>query len=1450
MSWQTEKVAVLKRLLIIPVYRQVTNAMLLCVLFVADAGAQVSGNLSFKQLSVNEGLSHSDVTAMVQDSSGFLWLGTHNGLNKYDGHSVQIFKNNPTDSNSLSDNRISVLHAGQNGKLWIGTERYGLSVFDERLEKFIHVNFDLGRRGKTAEAGKIWVSGIIEGGDGIIWVACKRQGLFAITTNANGSVKIVDHLEPAENNTPLVINAIVQANDKRIWLATDKGVFAFHKSAKTVEKAAFRDNDIPVTKIISDHRGSIWLVRRDGLFRVTGLSSNQLGEPVLQKIGVDSAITKVETVFQDKNENVWVGTLRNGVYRLLPPSSSVNTDTDWKAEKILSGSGNFDFTGSFINVKCFLEDKFGLLWIGTAGGGAVYSGLKNKMFNTITTRLRNGHQFAEDSYIGAIYSEPGRLWLGTRRGLALYNPSAETADVYLQDKTIAAIYKDLSSTYWIAGSGPHDGLWSISKSHRNFVPVPFGNQKYLKLSAKNLTAITEDKLQRLWVATYGNGINIISRDRKQITYLKKQEGKSIASNQVTHLYTDRFFPFVWVSYRDAGVDRIDISNDSAFVITHYKHIKGDKKSLSGNFVWNVRRGRDSVIWIATLGAGLNKMQTDSQGRVSFVHYTMNEGLKDNDIESMEEDADGNLWLAGFGLTRFNPKTGAIAFFDYNDGLQSNAFKVGSSFKDKYGRLYFGGINGLNYFDPSLVVTGNVVPNLVFTGLKIYNKTVRPGELIESKAVLPYAINFCSGLEFTAAQNDFTIGFMGIHFGNASRISYRYKLAGYNKDWIETNFPSVSFANLPVGKYTLYVYAIAGDGVVSSLKQMQIRLLPPWWRSWWAYLLYTMLGIAAGLLAWTIIRRESQLKQNLLIAAKEKELNLGKLEFFTNISHELRTPMTLIYGPLTEFLEKGLNTQNAREKLSQMYRNTKRLLMLTNQLLDFRKMETGNMQMRATRVNIVRFIREIYLVFRNRAEDEGIRYEFHAVDDICLYCDRDKMEIVFTNLLSNAFKYTRSGGLINITLKIKGDPAADALFEEGSEDKKLITNFLEVTITDNGAGIATSELKNIFNSYYQASQASSLSTTGTGLGLSIARGIVQMHKGTIAVESKPNKGCTFTVCIPFGKYHLLPGEILDGYFAPDDVKGYEMLPDNFTDKLGNTVAVPVRNPDPEKSNEGVDQWIETSENYSLLPMMPAPPTSGHKQLYQLLLVEDNHELLFYLKNELANSYQVIIASNGKQGLLKAKQYQPDIIISDVMMPEMDGLEMCRQIKADPELQNIPVILLTARSAAVYEIEGIETGADDYITKPFNFRLLRAKINSFLTGREKVREYYKNLMLLKVAPEEVNNADEKFLNQLLQQVEDSLGDETFSVKSLSQSMAMSQSALYKRTKDVTGGSVVDFVRTVRIRKAAELMLSGKMKINEVANTVGISDKKYFREEFKKHFGHTPTEYLRQHTGEKDS
>lgn len=1358
--------------------------------------------IKLTQLGINEGLSHTDVTSIVQDKSGYIWFGTNNGLNRYDGNKIKIFKSSLADSNSLPESRINKLHVDNKGVLWIGMRSEGLCIYNQKLEKFQKISLSGSSRPNTVK----FVSVLTEDDNGVIWASIRDIGLFLLK-NEKGKIQIIRKIHNSDISS---ISSIIFLPSREALIAAQNNLYTYNPVSNLLKKVNFKGRTQPVQTLYKDRNGLIWAGGKNGLIQLTDYHGGTIINNY-KRVRPDIIPANVKNIFQDKHGTLWVSVQGSGAYRLsLHEKDQSVLNVDYITNKNLKN----DYLGGIERINCFLEDKYGLLWIGASGSGAGYININKKNIHFIGNQ--HNYKLLPDDYITAVYAADETVWIGTRKGLCIYKKGIAISK-FFKDIYITSIYQDSKGIYWIGTR--NNGLKRMSALNGKYSEIKAGSA--LSFPNATITSITEDQAGRFWIAINTAGITILTSKLEPYMFLQKEAVNQLSSNNINYLYKDPAYPCIWVSTKDAGVDKIHITTDGKVKTKNYQY-RADGSSISANYAWPIIRSSDSVLWIGTLGGGLNKIEQQAGGKEKITFYTIENGLFDNDIEAIQMDEAGNLWLAGYGLTRFNPETGATAFFDHHDGMQSSAFKVGASFKDNKGRLYFGGLNGLNYFYPKDILS-TTAPDLVLTGLRIFNNPIQVNTPFNGRTLLKQALNWEKSISLTASDDDFTIEFAGLQHAQTSKLKYYYKLEGYNKGWVESEVPSASFANLGSGTYEFKVFA-AFNGINSDIRSLAIHISPPWWFTWWAFICYGLIIITILAVYRHIITKENMLKSELLIAEKQKKLDQAKFDFFTNISHELRTPLSLIYGPVTELLEAPASNRE-KNRLWLIYNSTKRLMSLTNQLLDFRKLESGELKLNAAEGDIIRFIREVWYVFKHHAETKSISYHISTEQEKAIaFFDRRQMELVLTNLLSNAFKYTADKGMIHLNIIIKGDKDADAVYEYQNNKKTLITNYLEIVVEDSGKGIPANEIEKIFNSYYQAANSTSLKSIGTGLGLSIAKGIIELHQGFIRAESRLGQGSKFIIGLPFGSAHLSKGMIQD-HNTPGLLEPYQ----NNGSQTADTPADPV---------------LTETDNTEYKPAKAIIPQNGTEDKPErlLLIVEDNADILNYLKETFSSSFKVAAAKNGREGYEKVKALFPDLVISDVMMPEMNGIEMCRKIKTDPEVNFIPIILLTARTASVYEIEGIETGADDYITKPFNIRLLKAKVSSCLQSRSLVREYYKKLMAADDSIPEINAADESFIKKIVEVVEANISNSGFGVAALSEELAMSKSALFKRVKDITDSSPMDFIRNMRIRKAAHLLLNSGLKINEIALEVGISDIKYFREQFKKYYSVTPSQYVK--------
>lgn len=1334
-----------------------SNILILCsVSFYTYAQQQ------FNQLSVNEGLSHSDVSVIEQDNSGFMWFGTNNGLNRFDGYSFKVFKNNLSNEHSLANNRIKSLLCDSKNRLWIASEANMLTYYDPVSNDFERIPLNE----RTYRFG----TQIIEDEQDNIW----------LTTSTNELLKIHyknDKIEKSGILLPFKSEIVgINAFDSYLWICTaSDGLWRLNQEtgkAQRIGRTLFYSPYVAIKE--DDH---LLVATKTGIFSL----DSQLNIKQLYK----GELNKVSSLVKDYKNNIWVGLFNDGVLWLVPDSSGNYHLQKWY-------NTNNQLSTNRIN-QLFI-DSFDILWIGTSGGGVQYIDLRAKPFSLINKE----NSLIPDNYISAIYENEKKYWIGTRNGLAEFNKKTGNAFIKTEGH-ISAIFEDQLGQIWVCKR--YEGLWVYKDDKLLKVYKGDGNGGF---PSSEVMGADEDKFGRLWVVTFNKGVVIIDTKTKEI--INQLNVKTyLPTANLNYIYIDPKLPSVaWLGSRDKGLLKVTFKDPFRISVTDYKYDPKDSTSISSNYIWPILRSAKGNLWIGSIGGGLDELIENKRG-TSFKRYTQKDGLPDNDIESILEDNSGNLWLGGKGLVKFNPQKNTFLTYDVKDGLQSNSFKIGADFKNKKGLLYFGGISGLNYFNPDSILSNPYKPRLIFDELKILSNTIHVGEKINNRILLDKNLNNLEKIELKAQENEFTIELLGLHYSNPDKNKYAYKLEGYSKHWVYLNASErkVAFANLPAGTYEFLAKASNNDGLWSDMRHLEIKILPPWWESWWAYSFYILIILIILYFYTEFVKRQSKLKNELIMAEKEMSLNDEKMKFYTAISHEIRTPLTLIHSPLNDIMEDESEHKKHLDKLNLIRRNVNRLLNLTNMLLDFRKIETGNMQLKVAEGNISAFSKEIYRFFQGLAEEKKLKYQFESLpDNIQLTFDRNNFEIILTNLISNAIKYGKSK--LSVSLHAIGDDQKSAVFEQTKDGVKIKENYLELIIADDGIGLSAKDLEKIFERYYQVKSLKTLSIHGTGIGLALVKGLVELHHGEIEVKSTENIGSKFIIRIPFGNQHFNDEEILKDFKKSDDQIFY------------------------------VDEPIALEEEAE-------EETNVRELKKRILLVEDNKEVQRYLGDHLKKDYKVILANNGKEGFEKASYYLPDIIISDVMMPEMDGLEMLSMLKKNINLSFIPVILLTARTATLYELEGIEIGAHDYITKPFNIKVLKGKIFNILAAQENYKTVYNSFIKNESATLNLPNSEQKFLDAINKLVLSNLLNEDFSVQKLVQEIGMSQSSCYKRIKELTGRSAVQLIRDIRLQRAGELLKEGEYNVSEVAFMVGIRDYKYFRLKFKEHFGCSPSDFI---------
>ena len=1353
----------------------------------------------FKSITVNDNLSHSDVICIVQDHIGYLWIGTNNGLNRFDGYRLETFKCELGQSNSLPGNRIKALQKDLFGNIWVSIENKGVFRFDPMKMDFAAIDIPY---------PTINVTAIEMGPGGEMWLRKDGLGLIRIKFGEDGAILAIvpysaSDITGRENTLP---PRKIHASQDHLYVLTHQSAlweFDVHRErfCKVLEREQLPLREGESLHSLYHHGERWWLGSSQGrLFSFQNGQRMPLEYEVdIRKYFPDDSDREysIRTILADRHQRLWLGT-NAGLY-LFQPMVPGQPPVQYK--HVVGGESSL----SSNLVNCLYEDRFGLLWVGTDVGGVDYTNLRKKAFHYIP--LASSEPLSENNVVGAIYRDTfGYIWIGTRSGLYLYDPEEqryltnEQGQIDFLDLYTVFLYRDRTGAIWIGTK--NDGLYRASWSDGKVRIMPWSDADGHRPQAMERTMrITEDRQGRLWVSTYRQGLFLISSDRRRFEQIQYDAlaPNSLSSNKLTDVYCDPLDGSIWASTRDAGINHITWNSNDVRRIDHYRYDPADPASLSSDHCWQVQRSSTGELWIATLGGGINRVLEKENEQLQFRRYTTRDGLTDNDVESFEEDSEGHLWLGGVGLTKLDPTTGKCEQYYHEDGLQSNSFKIGASYKGEDGILYFGGINGVNYFHPQSIQADTILPVVLLTGLGINDQAIEIGVEVNGRVLLHQHLSETPGISLKANENHCSISFVALQFAAPEKNQYQYQLEGLNDHWISTQYPNLNarYYNIPPGDYIFKVRASNGDDVWNDgIAALSIHIARPWYKTMIAYLLYALLLSLVLLLFRQSTIRHSRLKNNLLLAEKDRELNRVKLRFFTQISHELRNPLSLIKIPVDELLKRRDIKRNTAEKLTIIQSSVNRLLGLVNQLLEFRKIESGQMKLRAATGNFVRFAKEVFLIFSQSASDKNINYEFVGDETARQLCfDRNKMEIVLMNLLHNAYKYTPENGTIQLKIDCKGADQQVAEYDSG----RLVNNYLQLEVIDNGPGLAPEEAEKIFTPYYQVNDNTSdaeIAMAGTGIGLSLVKSITALHHGGVKVLSRPGYGACFRIRLPFGGAELYPpDQLIQDYRGSDDLGHYRPKKD-----------------DPAVNGSGYLDRIEQLD-----------------QKHTILIVEDNAPLREYLYNSLKPYFLVRTAVNGKEAFVRIQEDAPDLIVSDVMMPVMNGIQLCQQVKSNELLAHIPLILLTARTAAVYQKEGLEYGAEAYITKPFTITYLLTRIGAILQNREHLRAFYRKRLFLEPVRENRLSRDEQLVMEAIKTVEAHLDDDQFNVRELSRLLGQSKSTLYRKIKLVTGKTAVEFIRDIRLRHAARLLVEGDLTVKEVAYRVGFSDLRYFRKCF---------------------
>ncbi|GAB3641024.1 two-component regulator propeller domain-containing protein [Spirosoma arcticum] len=1378
----------------------------------SEAGAQSAG-YAFKRLTTTKGLSNNQVNCITRDSRGFLWVGTMSGLNRYDGYSFRVFRHSPSDSTSIPNNYVNRIFEDPFGRMWVSTRR-GYAVYDPVTEQFYR---QLPPLLQAMGLPATTLTDIRKDRRGNYWLLT-TAGLYRYRS-ATKRTEPVRH-RPTDSGTPAddSLTALHEDHRGNIWLVHRSGLL--EKLNPQTHRVVYRTdgllnmtrNDRHDYRLFIDTDNDLWLYANDdaqGVFfldsrtnQLTHLQRNRPGQTTGPG-GVNQAKTVLGTVSlnnnlvrditQDERGLIWIGTDHGGINLIDKKNGTI---------RYLLHAATDETTIGQNSIYDFHRDADGIIWVGTFKQGISYYHENSLRFPLYRHRVANANSLSHDDVNHFVEDKKGNLWIGTNGGGLSYfdraanrfTPSAAFAKAAGPNSVVVSLLLDHEQTLWVGTY--QGGLYALRGSQ---VTTYRHDGKPGSLSNNNIWELFEDHQHTLWIGTLGGGLDRFDRQQRRFYRQWSGDSRFNHSNYISSIVEDRAGN-LWVGTSSG----INIRNGKTGQFRRYYNHNNDPKGLSNNNIISLLEDSQGIIWVGTFD-GLNRFDPRTE---TFQAFRLEDGLPDNAIQTIVEDASHAIWLGTpngisqltIGRNGAGEPTYRFKNYDESDGLPSRAFNQHAALRTSRGELIFGGANGFTLFRPETLKPSTIRPSVVLTDFEVFNNSVRPGQEVDGSVPLTQSISSSNAITLTHRQNVFSIGFAALNFLNPEKVRYQYKLDGFNDHWLtaDSRVRKATFTNLNPGDYVFRVRVADNDSDWNeSSIRLRIRVLPPFWRSPVAYELYGLLVVALLLLArWVLLERARlnfQIEQDRQYARQMREVDEMKTRFFTNVSHEFRTPLTLIISPLQQLIYDDNDTGRQRQ-LQLIFRNAKRLLNLVNQLLDFRKMEVQGLTLRPTRQDIVAFSREIFYSFSDLSERKHISFMFDAnVAELDAVFDQDKVERILFNLLSNAFKFTPEQGHVALTLHYPAGAEADA------PPTADVEPWLMIRVTDTGIGIAPAQQEKIFERFFQSDLPGTLINQGSGIGLAITKEFVQLHGGTLSVQSEPNQGSTFTVRLPL-----------------------------------RTEA------DFRVLNQPVQESAEPTEAvYVPLPDTGQPAKNGVKKPV-ILLVEDNEDFRFYLKDNLSRQYTLLEAANGREGWNLVQAHRPDLVVSDVMMPEMDGIALCRRIKADRHTAHIPVLLLTARSAEEQRLEGFETGASDYITKPFNAQLLHARIGNLIAQQNLLKKALQPPVDITPGEITITSLDDKLIQKALAIVEKNMANADFSVEELSHEMNMSRVHLYKKLLALTDKSPIEFIRIIRLRRAAQLLGKSQLTVAEVAYEVGFNSPKNFAKYFKQEYGMIPSQF----------
>ncbi len=1342
---------------------------------------------------------------MDQDARGFIYIGTNgSGLYKFDGIDYTAYGFILNDSTSLSNNVVNCPFVDSKERLWVGTEN-GLNLYNRDKDNFIRIPND---KFGIEKGENLIIRSLAEGNNGELFIGTYGSGIYKLNLEDLSISKIFSsELNRDETITVLDIEA---DNYGKIYAATNLGIQEYDAERNIIKPYYYNQDEWfsePIQSLEIDEDNNIWAGSiSNGLFKLSQKDRPSSNQRKVENFNISNRL--FFSILSLDDGTILCGTENDGLYHLKKNGELIHkySSKNRGENSIVSNS-----------IWSLYQDKDRRIWLGYYDKGV---GLHDKLydkFKDLQSVYSNSNPDAQSlsSVTSLTQDSLGNFWVAMDGGgLGFFeketksytniNKGSTSPFSGLTSDYIQTAFIDSKQNLWL-GSW-EEGLFLLKKGSNRFINYTIENTANA-LNSNTVLSIDEDSKGTIWIATFHNGLQSFDPETQKFIYHNTPEFEEVGvpTSDCWKVLVDSEDK-IWLG-TTSGLYLIQRNVDGGFKVESYgeKLAQQYGNPITANHILSIYESSDNLIWFGTKGAGLCKYNPKTD---SIYWYNRLNGLNLKNIYSIMESGNNNLWVTGnAGITKINVPTNTFSNYTVNDGLLSNDFIRNAVYKDEEGNIYLGSQKGVDFFNPDSLTANSKENYLYLSDLKLFNKKVLP---TQKNSPLKKVITETDTITLTTDQSVFTIEYSGINYTRPEENEYAYYLEGYENSWNYVgNSRNATYTNLDPGSYTFKLKSANNDGKWNEEPLLlHINVLPPWWKTNWAlfgYLVFLLFSlILLNKLTQMRVREKQNVKHELERREQEKELNEKKFQFFTNISHEFRTPLSLIMNPLEEIMEDSRTPLPLaiKDKLRTVYKNTSRLHRLVNELLDFRKLELTPINVKARPIKIYSFAHDIASHFKEEAVQRNIKLDLYSDDhNLVIWADEGMIEKIIFNLLSNAFKATPEDGEISLKLFSKLKQAKLDLI-----NKEDPVDVLEISISDTGPGIEKDQIDKIFERFYQVENLNRTYFGGTGIGLEVVQNFVVSHRGKIEVESIIGKGTTFKVILPKGKDYLREDEILSD--------------------LKNTL----------KQNEVfLDSTIEEEAHLENIDIL----NGDHS--HSLLIIDDNIELRNYLKNQLKDSYKIILAKNGIEGLEKTYEYQPDIILTDVIMPEMDGFEFCKRVKSDAKTSHIPVLMLTAKTRIDDRIEGIGLGADAYMAKPFNMKLLKLRLSQLVSSRQLIYNKYFKVISNQPSNGDSSSQDKDFMVKLLNYINENIADPDISVESLAEELNLSRSQLYRKIKSQTNYSAIEFIRNCRLLKAKQMIEGGNTNIKEVSFAVGFSTPSYFSKCFKQYFNVLPTEVV---------